>query len=353
MTEMNSSKTHIKVSLCFVVKDEEKNLDFSLGRVLETQPPEYIEEILVVDNLSGDQTVAKAQRLLAGSGIPYRVIKNAENHMGKARAMCVDLARSEWIVFLDGDCEPSVNWLAELISGFESAMVSEGDTLLGVMGTHGLRPLNEDMKALESLRHLLQFISPTPQVTGGTKTRYLDHLPTTNSLFRKSILIREGNFSSVWDRVGEDLELGLRLRLRGYIMMGLPAAHVYNQCSLSMRDWCERVFRLGRIQWRVLFFLGFPMRLFRFWWISVITLSWFVVLWHSSFSIFVLLMGAALLIIASWFRRVRTSGLRLLYAAVSTLFYYALGVFVGALDSAMHPPKPEPQKPALAPVNRG
>ena len=92
---MNLSKPLI--SLCMIVKNEEENIIRCLGSIKN-----YVDEILVLDTGSTDQTPQLAQQL--GAVVRYGTW---ENDFSKARNESIKEARGKWILFLDADEEIS------------------------------------------------------------------------------------------------------------------------------------------------------------------------------------------------------------------------------------------------------
>jgi len=83
------------ISLCMIVKNEEKNIIRCLKSVTN-----YVDEILVLDTGSTDRTPELAQRL--GAIVNYYTW---ENDFSKARNESIKHARGKWILFLDADEE--------------------------------------------------------------------------------------------------------------------------------------------------------------------------------------------------------------------------------------------------------
>ncbi len=83
------------LSLCMIVKDEEKLLPTCLESVKD-----YVDEIIIVDTGSTDSTVAIAKRYNA------KIYHHAwENSFSKARNYSLKYATSDWILWLDADEE--------------------------------------------------------------------------------------------------------------------------------------------------------------------------------------------------------------------------------------------------------
>lgn len=83
------------ISLCMIVKNEEKNISRCLESVIN-----YVDEILIFDTGSTDETPELAQQL--GAVVRYGTW---DNDFSKARNESIKHARGEWILFLDADEE--------------------------------------------------------------------------------------------------------------------------------------------------------------------------------------------------------------------------------------------------------
>ena len=89
----NTSKTAIKISACYMVKNEEKNLPRSLDS-LKSQ----VDEIIVVDTGSTDKTISIAESYGA------KVIQTPwQDDFSTPRNLAIDNATGDWIIFLDAD----------------------------------------------------------------------------------------------------------------------------------------------------------------------------------------------------------------------------------------------------------
>ena len=98
----------MKLSVCLATFNEEPNIHYSLGSVVE-----FADEIIVVDGGSTDETVARAKEF----GKTVRVIETINPpmfHINKQKA--IEEAKGEWILQLDADEEVTPKLRAEIMS---------------------------------------------------------------------------------------------------------------------------------------------------------------------------------------------------------------------------------------------
>ena len=82
-----------KISFCTIVKNESR----FLGRMLESVSP-YVDEIIVLDNGSKDNSSEIAKNFGA-----FVIHSNGEGDLSALRNETIELAKGEWIFYLDGD----------------------------------------------------------------------------------------------------------------------------------------------------------------------------------------------------------------------------------------------------------
>ncbi|MEC0239565.1 glycosyltransferase [Paenibacillus dokdonensis] len=104
------------ITLCMIVKNEEKHLDRCLRSVRE-----WVSEIIIGDTGSTDQTQSIAMKYGA------RIIElEWNNDFAEARNRVLDMASCSWILVLDAD-EEADNWDADVLSG----MLTSDDRIAG------------------------------------------------------------------------------------------------------------------------------------------------------------------------------------------------------------------------------
>lgn len=236
------------VSVLIVCYNEIHNIE-PLLQTLSTQSwSGCIREVLVADNGSRDGTYERLLGLKKSYEIPLTLWQREENNMGAARQQLVDLAQSNWVVFIDADCLAPHNWLKELIQKAESCLESDA-FFVGCGGGHYAPEVHKIQKAINALmKHTPLHGFSAQSYDGKDVGRVVDHLPTTNAIFNKHALKKVGGFSSRYNRVGEDLDLGLKLTRHGFRLYRFAKPSLQNDCASSLTQWAQRMFRFGTAQ---------------------------------------------------------------------------------------------------------
>ncbi len=238
-------------SLAILTYKNDSQLQDCLSSTLSSENLQHMHEILVIDNNASSRSAAEWLLWRDSRGFPagvekIRFLKNTKNNLGLARALAVTNCASELIAFVDSDCVLPKKWAESLWLVYFKEQKNR-QNLAGVCGPN--RPPSEGSwnvaisLAQESfLGHGFSAQAWRPQ-----RAVEVSHLPTTNALFLKSAILQVGNFSSLQDSVGEDLELGIRLLENGYQMILSPTPAVTNGDYRSLSEWCNRMIRFGKV----------------------------------------------------------------------------------------------------------
>lgn len=194
-----------------------------LQSVRRLEPPP--EEVVVIDDGSTDDTAAIAEE--AGA----KVVRHGFNRgLGSARNSAVVASKGDFIVFLDADCVPEPGLIRELLDGFDAPDVGGvGGRELGA----GSKPTRFDVWRL-AFRPQTHGREPLPDVW---------MLPGLCCAYRRSALAAVGGFDAFYRRNGEDVDLGVRLRERGWKLRYRPAAavtHLRHDSFGSLLSMCWR-----------------------------------------------------------------------------------------------------------------
>jgi glycosyltransferase involved in cell wall biosynthesis len=224
--------------ICSVIvpaRDAAKTIGECILAVLSQSLPENEYELIVVDDGSSDRTGAIARRLGA------RVIARPPRGIAAARNAGVQAARADIVVFLDPDCLPKIDWLAQMIRPFDDPAV------VGVQGAYAsdqteLMPRLIQAEWEETYRQLESY--PLTDVVRGF-----------SAAFRRSVLLGADGFDASF-AVGDDLELSYRLAKSGRRLVFNRRARVYHKHGDSVGRYFERSLRDGL--WRSLIHARHP-----------------------------------------------------------------------------------------------
>ena len=96
-----------KIDFVIATKNSGKTIDKCISSISEAIPKSMINKIIVVDNISSDDTIDRLRRLKH----KYRLeIAREEGLLGKVRLRQAQLASTEWIVYIDSDVYIHKNW---------------------------------------------------------------------------------------------------------------------------------------------------------------------------------------------------------------------------------------------------
>ncbi len=181
-------------------------------------------EIVLVDNGSTDGSVdgLEAYRL------PIHLIRLNENRgFAAANNLAARQARGDWLVLLNNDAFPEPGWLAALLeaaerfrgaAAFGSRMIRAGQPHL-LDGTGDLYHIS----GLAWRRHYNQ-----PLSAAGDQPDEIFSANAAAAMIRRDLYLQLGGLDEDFFAYHEDVDLGFRIRLRGFDCMYVPGAVVHH-----------------------------------------------------------------------------------------------------------------------------
>ena len=172
-------------------------------------------------------------------GRDVQVIAAPKGGPARARNLGVRQAGGVLVAFTDSDCLVHRGWLTELTRCFD-----QGAEIAGAGGAQ----LSPDDEAPLG-RAIQRFFVSISFIGGYTREHAqpteVEHNPSCNAMYRKDALVEVGGFDEVLFP-GEDLDLDVRLRQRGYRLMYNPAAVVRHYRPASVLGFARMMERYGR-----------------------------------------------------------------------------------------------------------
>lgn len=197
---------HKKVSLYIPCFNAEEYIKSCLDSILQQSYP--IEEILVIDDASCDETVNIA------SQFPVKVIRHNENKgLAAARNTAIKNSTGDLLASLDADCTPDKDWLKNLIKNFSSEASGIGGRLLEP-------DLDNPVNSWRAI-HM-------NQEWGKNSSKSVSFLFGSNNIFKKDILVKVGGYNESYKNNYEDVDISRRIKAAGYSLAYEPKALAYH-----------------------------------------------------------------------------------------------------------------------------
>jgi hypothetical protein len=200
-------------------------LEPCLTSVFNMEYPNF--EVLVVDNASNDGSVEYIKRMF-GFDRRLRIIKNSVNSYSLGLNLAVQAALGEYLLFLNNDIKIDRNYIEEMLKVLEKnpdVGLAQGK-LLAYANPHIIDSVGETMDILGT-----PVTVGAGEVDNGQYNKVLEILSASGSasITRRNVIEEVGGFDPQYGIGYEDMDFGLRVRLRGYRVLFVPNAIVYHK----------------------------------------------------------------------------------------------------------------------------
>lgn len=202
---------------------------------LSQSAPRELYEVVVVDDGSTDATAAIAR----SHGV--RVIPQPPLGMAAARNTGARAARGEILIFLDSDCVPALEWVAQMVAPFQDPAV------VGVKGTYQTHETG--------LLHRLIQAEYDDRYRRLEKDASIDFVDGYSAAYRRSAFLNAGGFDPSL-AAAEDVDLSYRLAKGGQRLVFAPKAKVHHNHGGTLQGYVTRKLRYGL--WRSLVYARHP-----------------------------------------------------------------------------------------------
>ncbi len=223
LTVVDNYKVSVYIPCYNVENYIEKCLD---GLMKQTLKPD---EILIIDDGSKDRTVEIA------SGYPVTVVQHESNKgLSAARNTAVKTARNELVAAIDADCVPDSRWLEKLVKHLSDEKVA------GVGG----KLLESEAKTLPDRWRAFHI----PQNYGDSMLINPEAIFGHNNIVRRSVIAEIGWYNEILRTNGEDGDISMRIKQKGYDIIYEPEAtvcHLREDTLASLMDNYWRYWRFG------------------------------------------------------------------------------------------------------------
>ena len=179
-------------------------------------------EVIVVNGPSTDETT---EVLRAQSG-EIRIGHCSLRNLSISRNVGLEMARGEFIAFIDDDAVPDEDWLVDAIAAFDS---NEVGGVGGFVFDHTGYELQYSYTVCDRMGNAYHNLTvPMPEFCYPGCHRF-PALLGTNSIFRRAALFEIGGFDEQFDYFLDETDVNVRLIDAGYILKQIPRAFVYHR----------------------------------------------------------------------------------------------------------------------------
>ena len=193
-------------------------------------------EVILVDDGSTDATVRIAKEAYPG----LKVISSPTRSISHNRNVGWRAANSEFVAYLDADCEAPAAWLETLLAAaarLDAAAIGGGNEPPKGQSAH-YDALAIMLASVWGSRGSLQGQIPLAEAE-------VPHIPTLNILYRHAALESAGGFDTRFARIGEDEDLSRRLRDMGETLVAVPDAVVVHHQRADLKSWARNMHTYG------------------------------------------------------------------------------------------------------------
>jgi len=205
-----------KVTIGFCVRNCETSIEDAIRSALSQDFQHELMELIFVDDGSKDNTLSIIRKLVSETSLPTQVFHFEWRGIGHARNIVVANARSQYIVWVDGDMILSSNYVRKLVELMDS------NYEIGIAkGVQSTKPLGNNLGILETYaRHASRMIDYKSNYNP-SKT-----LGTGGAIYRYETLKIVGPFDEQLRGYGEDWDFELRARKAGWSLCTVNVAFI-------------------------------------------------------------------------------------------------------------------------------
>ena len=228
----------VKISIVIAVRNEAKNLPKVIPTLVKQHYPVKDYEIIFTDGKSKDKTREIIEKWQEKSPVKITLLNNPKKDSGSGRNIGIRKAKGEYIMQLSGHTLAAPNLLRILANKLDK----QPKNVAGVGCRHKNPPDSTPFqKTVGKLLYSKVGGVGTSQMQG-EKDQFVDSVSFT--CYRKKALIDVG-LNDPKFRIGQDAELNIRLRKKGYKLLYTPQTWVEQYKRGTFRGLTKQMFWYG------------------------------------------------------------------------------------------------------------
>jgi glycosyltransferase involved in cell wall biosynthesis len=232
------------LTVCVCVRDGAEHVDRCMGALVAEAGSGGF-SILVVDHASRDQTPALLEAWHRRHPEVLRVVRFDGDGVGATREFAWRQTATEWVGFVDIDCELRSGWGHAVRDGIAA---HAADDRCGAFGGSNYVPRDGSWVRRACALFLPTYVGGHGSLLNrpAEDARTVDHCPTLNVVYRRSALAAIGGFDAAYTGFTEDVDVSRRLRVAGYTLWSNPAMAIEHAQRSTLASWLRSMYRYGR-----------------------------------------------------------------------------------------------------------
>jgi len=203
-----------------------------LQSIINQNFPKTRFEIIVVDDASTDNSLSIAKKVLRKSKVKYKILKNKRNmKIPYTSNKAIKASSGSFIAYIDSDAVLEKNWLKNTLLEMKNKKVG---VVAGFIKTGNPEFLWSRLAGYELEWRYAQL-----------KSKFVDHVSTTNTLYRKEALESVKNNGKYFDErfyYGLDTDMSNRLRMKGWKLIQLKNTYCLHYWKNTSKGYFKQCF---------------------------------------------------------------------------------------------------------------
>jgi glycosyltransferase involved in cell wall biosynthesis len=236
----------MRVSVIVITFNEEKNIADCIQSLLAQQYKDKY-EIIIVDGNSKDKTGIIVKSFIKKNK-QVRLLVRKDCSQTKSRNEGIKNSKYNYVAFTDADCIVPKNWIANLTANLEKYN-AKNNKIVGVGGANippeqGTEFLKAIGIAFNSWIGSLGSIQAKPL----KENKLQFSLSCTNVIYKKDCLFEAGLFTEHKKNLGDDWEMGLKLKQKGYLLLGIKDSFVWHKMRATPQKLWKNMILYGDVR---------------------------------------------------------------------------------------------------------
>lgn len=215
-----------KVTIGICVKDSEDSIGYLIKSIIGQDFPHENIEVIFVDDGSEDKTLQVIEKYLPQIDMRVKIFYHEWRGLGASRNVVVNNACGDYLLWIDGDMimeKEYVNKVLEFMEKHPRTGIVKGKLTMG----HGSNLLGLLETYSRASSNMIDFNS---------KMARSHTLGTGGSMYRIETFLQVGGFDESLKRYGEDWDIELRIRTKGWEFHRIDAYfHDYERFGLTWK----------------------------------------------------------------------------------------------------------------------